>query len=775
MIVACGVVVSLRHRATRRLILRMCRPSITPQPVLGRENPGPKNQSATIAPVPFGSNMKYDFKFEPSWSGGAKAATTGFDTENHGSYITRRAARQLKPDARTIPQEAFSAGRSPSSAGMTTTTTRTLPGASPHSQAVINSVVDDRGSFVSPTQPANKATGPHPRRRVMKRTPPFPSQPLVAVDGSVTSGTGSAPSYPREPRSNGQVSGSTNTSRGKVDTSKVDIHPPPGSSAQERPVVDFDIHWPKIGRSRLPRLSPLDSSSERKLHGHSHPLRRLMRHLSSWDLPSMGPNSLTRRLPKRGLRLSNDHLHDKLWQSRQRMIELVINLTSKSRWVYVVKKYARHLDFYMDLPRQGWPMTRREPLGGIDGVGAVPITINPLSSHSTWSRTNNGRVIMGGGSGTKRGPVLSLLDSPDSATPPDHYIVMGAGESGTTGSIWRIIANQPGNPGVIVMLRGSEETDCSPYFPSRPQDAPLEVGQGDESGDGFRALVSCESIEKTKAGDAIELRKLKLRIYHRSPGGAKRSDEHSPTKSEPDEEGIAIDGMTLNADQPQHGDQEEPKSIPSQPSYDHSSLEVDYEDRIIYHFTYNRWPMSGVPGLEDFDDLLVLMRLSRSKNSSPSAPRVVHCSAGVNTAGAFVALDHLTAMFKARVCKQLAKIPRSDSIAIATWIQGEGLIYHIVQALCEHHMWADGMFRALYQLAGKLWRGRWARLERSRRRGDNRRGTTMALDSGKAGKRRSGATQAARSRPWDLSSDEYFEYYGYHGPEPSSSCGISQL
>src|SRR5205814_280910 len=64
---------------------------------------------------------------------------------------------------------------------------------------------------------------------------------------------------------------------------------------------------------------------------------------------------------------------------------------------------------------------------------------------------------------------------------------------------------------------------CSPYFPRRKEDPPLEVNQKDEFGDGFRASVRCEGIEDTPAGDAIELRKLVVRIHSHARSGEKAS------------------------------------------------------------------------------------------------------------------------------------------------------------------------------------------------------------------------------------------------------------
>jgi protein-tyrosine phosphatase len=69
------------------------------------------------------------------------------------------------------------------------------------------------------------------------------------------------------------------------------------------------------------------------------------------------------------------------------------------------------------------------------------------------------------------------------------------------------------------------------------------------------------------------------------------------------------------------------------------SLHVQGEDepRTVW---YRRWPDFGVPDVDDLDSFLDMMRLSR-EHSSPTGPRIVHCSAGVGRTGTFIALEHL--------------------------------------------------------------------------------------------------------------------------------------
>ncbi|RKF55814.1 Receptor-type tyrosine-protein phosphatase beta [Erysiphe neolycopersici] len=73
----------------------------------------------------------------------------------------------------------------------------------------------------------------------------------------------------------------------------------------------------------------------------------------------------------------------------------------------------------------------------------------------------------------------------------------------------------------------------------------------------------------------------------------------------------------------------------------------DFEERLLYHFLFMRWPDHQVPRKKsDQIALINLLRLSRQTliNGAPEGnipPRIIHCSAGVGRTGTFIALDHL--------------------------------------------------------------------------------------------------------------------------------------
>ncbi len=65
------------------------------------------------------------------------------------------------------------------------------------------------------------------------------------------------------------------------------------------------------------------------------------------------------------------------------------------------------------------------------------------------------------------------------------------------------------------------------------------------------------------------------------------------------------------------------------------------EPRIIHHFQYNAWPDHGVPLTSreflDFRDVI------GSVKTSPDAPLVIHCSAGVGRTGTYITIDRSVA------------------------------------------------------------------------------------------------------------------------------------
>ncbi|KAI1634533.1 phosphatases II [Biscogniauxia mediterranea] len=167
--------------------------------------------------------------------------------------------------------------------------------------------------------------------------------------------------------------------------------------------------------------------------------------------------------------------------------------------------------------------------------------------------------------------------------PPHQYIAMQGPMPVTTPHVWRMVTEQLQSPAVIIMLtkpkeRGSDK--CFTYYPENVGDEPLEIGEDDEFGDGFRAQVTCKSVEK-RAGGAIEIREINVHV------------------------------------------------------------EGKEEDMTVWHLFYTKWPDFDVPEVEDMDSLFELMRLSREKNASEDNPRIIHCSAGVGRTGTSITLELL--------------------------------------------------------------------------------------------------------------------------------------
>ena len=65
------------------------------------------------------------------------------------------------------------------------------------------------------------------------------------------------------------------------------------------------------------------------------------------------------------------------------------------------------------------------------------------------------------------------------------------------------------------------------------------------------------------------------------------------------------------------------------------------ETKTVWHLLFLGWSDYGIPGDEDRNSLLELIKLSRIKNDSPENARIIHCSAGVGRSGTFIALEHL--------------------------------------------------------------------------------------------------------------------------------------
>ena len=324
---------------------------------------------------------------------------------------------------------------------------------------------------------------------------------------------------------------------------------------------------------------------------------------------------------------------------RSRYIESFHNPSADFRWARVTGSHLRVLDRYMNI--QPWQNNRVKlnvPEGHVDYINASPIVMP-----TTVSQDKN----------------LSEVDKE-----PDRYIAMQGPKEASADHVWRMVVEQLDSPGVIVMLTETHEAHvekCFQYFPRSPEDPPREVNYSDEFGDGFMATVRCEEIEETPAGDAIELRKLIVRIVHRNHGGTTTVKTSSSTNGS----GSATPAAGSHSSESPAFDQDldvkmkSPTARPSDdvgPDPESQNLSApsdgqgprtqtigpeEGEERVIWHFLYKKWPDFGVPSLADLDGFFTLMRLSREKNAHPANPRIVHCSAGVGRSGTFIALEHL--------------------------------------------------------------------------------------------------------------------------------------
>lgn len=328
------------------------------------------------------------------------------------------------------------------------------------------------------------------------------------------------------------------------------------------------------------------------------------------------------------------------WAERNRMMQSVTYPSPSFRWARVTGDHLKKLDRYMNI--QPWQNNRvhlRVPPGKQDYINASPISLPSIARP--------------GGGATEALAVGG----------PDRYIAMQGPKQKTTGHVWRMVVEQLESPAVIVMLTETHEGNmekCYPYFPRSPDSAPIEVNRKDEFGDGFRASVRCEAIEETEAGDAIELRKLVVRVYkakaaHRKGEASPDNVAEVPAVEFPVDENGDVKMLSPNKvdhddDSPSDGTEtasvtvevgRAPGDADDKPAAKDESPEHEYEERTVWHFLYKKWPDFGVPALEDIDSFFTLMRLSREKNADPTNPRIVHCSAGVGRSGTFIALEHL--------------------------------------------------------------------------------------------------------------------------------------
>ena len=117
------------------------------------------------------------------------------------------------------------------------------------------------------------------------------------------------------------------------------------------------------------------------------------------------------------------------------------------------------------------------------------------------------------------------------------------------------------------------------------------------------------------------------------------------------------------------------------------SLRFGAETKDVWHFLFSGWPDFAVPEDNDRTALLELLKLCAKKNTSPSNPRIIHCSAGVGRSGTFIALEHL-----------LAQV---ESGAILDAKDDEDMIYDVVNRLREQRMLMvqmEGQYQFLYDV-----------------------------------------------------------------------------
>ncbi|KAH8903238.1 phosphatases II [Coniochaeta sp. PMI_546] len=387
---------------------------------------------------------------------------------------------------------------------------------------------------------------------------------------------------------------------------------------------------------------------------------------------------------------------DLVWQERNRLALSSTNPSPSYRWARVTGPHLRVLDRYINI--QPWQNNRvrlKVPEGGVDYINASPIVLYPTKKMRKKKNKN------------KMGEV-------------HRYIAMQGPKQSSQDHVWRMVVEQLESPGVIVMLTETHEAGqekCWPYFP-REKGETMEINPGDEFGDGFSGTVTCEGLEDTPAGDAIELRRLVVRVRRRRGGGRENGLATTTTTPERERKGLDME-----------------RSV--------SGEEEVVDERVVYHFLYKKWPDFGVPALEDLESFFTLMRLSREKNASPSNPRIVHCSAGVGRSGTFIALEHLMRELDAGVLEDWDEegdakkaeaerdgevLPDADGqlgdgngVGLETGHgqgvdeheesgvdvnEGEDLIFNTVNALREQRrtmVQADAQYLFIYQVLRKLW------------------------------------------------------------------------
>lgn len=129
------------------------------------------------------------------------------------------------------------------------------------------------------------------------------------------------------------------------------------------------------------------------------------------------------------------------------------------------------------------------------------------------------------------------------------------------------------------------------------------------------------------------------------------------------------------------------------------SLRFGNETKDVWHLFFSGWPDFAVPEDEDRDALLELVKLSAEKNSAPSNPRIIHCSAGVGRSGTLIALEYLLAQVESGA---MAEAKEAD------------LVYDVVNRLREQRMMMvqmDTQYQFLYDVIKEQYKQRQAALQ----------------------------------------------------------------
>lgn len=291
--------------------------------------------------------------------------------------------------------------------------------------------------------------------------------------------------------------------------------------------------------------------------------------------------------------------------------------------------------------------------------------------------------------------VLRSPLAPPERRPPLQYIAMQGPKFGTTDHAWRMVAEQLRSPAVIVMLTETHEMGmekCYPYFPRRPDDPPLLIGEDDEFGDGFRARVECSEVEE-RAGGAIEMRRLTLTIEEvQAPG----SEEKEEVEAEAEDVDVDVDVESCDGEEATEEATEGATEGEGEGERT-SKRKTTTRTMTVWHLLYRRWPDFGVPALEDIGSFFELMRLSRELNASDDNPRIIHCSAGVGRSGTFMALEHLMREVDSG---ELENYDRDRGGV------GEDLVFGTVNALREQRrqmVQAEPQYLFIYTVLRKLW------------------------------------------------------------------------